>query len=89
LNLIRIMPAQEVTETSRKKLTMMLVYINEHERFVNDNCNIDTLLDLIDIKEKKGIAVAVNYEVIAKEKWNDVCLCENDKIIIIKATRGG
>ena len=67
----------------------MLVYINEQERSVNDDCNIAMLLDLIDVKEKKGIAVAINFEVISKDKWNEVYLSENDKIVIIKATKGG
>lgn len=67
----------------------MLVYINEQERSINDECNIAMLLDLIDLKEKKGIAVAINYEVIAKDKWNNVYLSENDNVVIIKATKGG
>jgi sulfur carrier protein len=67
----------------------MMVYVNERECSVRDNCNIDSLLDFIDLNERKGIAVAVNYEVISKDKWNNVYLSENDRIVIIKATKGG
>lgn len=83
------MPAQEVIKTSLSKHKTMLVYINEQEHSVNNKCNIVTLLDLINLKEKKGIAVAINYEIVSKDKWNDVYLSENDKIIIVKATSGG
>ena len=83
------MPAQEVIKTSLSKAATMLVYVNEHECSVNDSCNIHSLLDIISMKEKKGIAVAVNYEVISKDKWNEVYLNENDRIIIIRATKGG
>ncbi len=83
------MPAKEVIKTSLTKAATMLVYVNEHEYSVNDKCNINFLLDNIDLKKKKGIAVAVNYEVISKDKWNEVYLSENDRIIIISATKGG
>ena len=39
--------------------------------------------------EKKGIAVAVNNVVVAKNAWSGFELKENDKILVIKASQGG
>ena len=67
----------------------MIVYVNEQKHSVSDICNINILLDNIDLNEKKGIAVAVNNKVISKNDWNNSYLNENDKILIIRATQGG
>lgn len=37
----------------------------------------------------KGIAIAVNNEVIPRLDWEETILKEHDKITIIKATQGG
>jgi sulfur carrier protein len=37
----------------------------------------------------KGIAVAINGQVIPKDSWNETTVRENDDILIIKATQGG
>ena len=67
----------------------MTVYVNDRKHSVSDICNIDMLLDNIGLNEKKGIAVAVNYEVIPKKNWDNNYLKENDKILVIRATQGG
>nr|WP_294858836.1 sulfur carrier protein ThiS [uncultured Fluviicola sp.] len=37
----------------------------------------------------KGIAVAVNGQVIPKDSWIETKVGENDELLIIKATQGG
>ncbi|MBP6386581.1 MAG: sulfur carrier protein ThiS [Pseudarcicella sp.] len=37
----------------------------------------------------KGLAVALNAEVIPKANWDTQILYPNDQILIIKATQGG
>lgn len=37
----------------------------------------------------KGIAVAINGQVIPKDSWQETPVRENDDILIIKATQGG
>ncbi len=39
--------------------------------------------------EKRGIAVAVNNQVIPKAVWESYKLSENDKILVIRASQGG
>ncbi|GGZ17334.1 hypothetical protein GCM10007049_07270 [Echinicola pacifica] len=41
------------------------------------------------IQASRGIAIAINDEVIPKNHWEDHALKENDQILIIKATQGG
>jgi len=47
------------------------------------------VLKVHQIKADRGLAVAVNQEVVPKSKWDDFQLKENDDILIIKATQGG
>ena len=37
----------------------------------------------------KGIAIAINQQVISKDRWSSYIINENDKVMIIKATQGG
>ena len=37
----------------------------------------------------KGIAVAINGQVIPKNSWEQTAVREQDEIVIIKATQGG
>ncbi len=48
-----------------------------------------TILNDLGFLEIKGIAVAVNQEVIPKSNWTDYSIKENDEIILIQATQGG
>lgn len=51
-----------------------------------------TVLEFIQqlqLKDKKGIAIAINEEIIPKSQWETYFLSEADKIIIIHATAGG
>ncbi|MDN3670866.1 sulfur carrier protein ThiS [Echinicola jeungdonensis] len=41
------------------------------------------------IKDQRGIAIAVNQQVVPKIQWSDFQLNENDEVLIIKATQGG
>lgn len=51
--------------------------------------SIQLLLDLHWPNQQKGLAVAVNTQVIAKADWGTYLLSEADDILIITATQGG
>ena len=40
-------------------------------------------------ENSKGLAVAINEEVIPKNEWEKTILNQNDQVLIIKATQGG
>lgn len=58
----------------------------------NFDCNFITIQALIDLElsnKQNGIAIAVNNDIIPKEKWKLFKLSPNDNILIITATQGG
>lgn len=65
----------------------MFVYLNGTEK--NFQPKLSLLLEKENMLEKKGIAVAVNNIVVAKNTWSGFELKENDKILVIKASQGG
>jgi len=67
----------------------MTIIVNEKSRAVNDDASLDDLLVELQLKDKFGIAVAVNDTVIVKSDWEDQKFQENDKVLVITATQGG
>jgi sulfur carrier protein len=67
----------------------MDVFVNNELQTIEENSNLIQLMEIIDMAEKKGIAVAINNAVVSKTKWREYQLHSNDKIIIIRATQGG
>ncbi|HWY13269.1 MAG TPA: sulfur carrier protein ThiS [Bacteroidia bacterium] len=67
----------------------MEVIINHNKTELKEKSSLFILLQLQDLSEKKGIAVAVNNKVVPRSKWNSHILNSNDSITIIKATQGG
>jgi sulfur carrier protein len=65
------------------------VFVNHEKRLVGKDKVLNQLLLEIDLLEKTGIAVALNNEVISKEKWEVTELNPNDNITVIRATQGG
>jgi sulfur carrier protein len=39
--------------------------------------------------ERKGVAIAINDEVVPRSAWSVRRLVENDRILVIQATQGG
>ncbi len=68
----------------------MQLIVNGHRQSVDD---ASTLLDLLVAMnfapQQKGIAVAVNAEVIARTMWANTRLCPGDQVDIIHAVQGG
>jgi len=67
----------------------MVIFINDEKKVIESGATLLRLLQLNDLLQKKGIAVALNGGVVSRSNWNNVELKENDKILIISATRGG
>jgi len=66
----------------------MNVTVNDTVYVVDDSTYVDSLLDQLNL-DAKGIAVAINLNVVAKSDWSTTLLNKEDKITIIKATQGG
>jgi sulfur carrier protein len=51
--------------------------------------SLQNLLKVEGIADKKGIAVAVNNQVVSRNSWETFQLQDRDKILIIQASQGG
>ncbi len=67
---------------------MITVNVNNTAHKFNLNTNLQDLLTQLDISDK-GIAVAVNNQIISKINWSRYQLAEGENILIIRATQGG
>lgn len=67
----------------------MQVTLNEKELDIQVSISLQTLLEQNDFAAQKGFAVAVNNKVVARAEWSNCTLQENDKIVVITATKGG
>jgi len=68
----------------------MQLTVNGDFQDVEDNLTIANLLVSVDLDpDQKGIAVAINAEVIARSSWPDLQLNDGDRVDIIHAVQGG
>ena len=68
----------------------MQLTVNGQEQSVDDASTLlDLLIEMNFNAEQKGIAVAVNAEVIARAMWADMRLRNGDRVDIIHAVQGG
>lgn len=68
----------------------MQLIVNGQDQSVDDALTLlDLLIEMNFKAEQKGIAVAVNAEVIARAMWADMRLCNGDRVDIIHAVQGG
>ncbi len=47
------------------------------------------LLAGMGLAESRGVAAAVNGEVVPRAAWASRALAENDRVLVIRATQGG
>lgn len=67
----------------------MQIKLNNQIKILAEQSTVQQLLDDVMFENQKGIAVAVNRDVIQKDNWKNHFLNQNDEVIIIKATQGG
>jgi sulfur carrier protein len=67
----------------------MEITVNQQHYSVSDTCCLQQMLDTVLLRPAKGIAIAVNQEIISKTNWQTCQLQPGDSITIIKATQGG
>jgi sulfur carrier protein len=67
----------------------MNIYINNEIQEIEEAISLELVLEQHQLTEKNGIAVAVNEEIIPKNKWEQTRLFDGDKIIVIGAVAGG
>ena len=68
---------------------MQLIVNGQEQSVVGTSTLLDLLIEMNFNAEQKGIAVALNAEVIARAMWADMRLRNGDRVDIIHAVQGG
>ena len=66
----------------------MQIYINGEIRQIDDDGNIPTLIEMLDLSDKR-FAIEVNEELVSRSSFEDYRLKPNDRIEIVQAIGGG
>ncbi|WP_222707246.1 sulfur carrier protein ThiS [Pontibacter qinzhouensis] len=67
----------------------MKIFINNQPEELQLPQTVSVVLDLLQLPHTRGIAIAVNNQIVPKIQWDAHQLQENDKLTVIKATQGG
>ena len=67
----------------------MVCYVNNSPQETTDAQPLAQLLADLALAEQRGVAVAVNDEVVPRAAWAARKLREHDRVTIIRATQGG
>ena len=62
----------------------MNIVVNGEARDVPANCTVGTLAP-----NQRGVAVAVNREIVPRSRWSQAHLAEGDRVEILEAAQGG
>jgi sulfur carrier protein len=65
------------------------ILVNDQPREIGAQVTLLQLLADQGLAERKGIAAAVNGEVVPRSAWRARALAEGDRVLIIRATQGG
>lgn len=66
----------------------MIINLNNNPVTISKETSLQQILEEYHISSK-GIAVAINNQIVSRGSWSDTFLKENDQLTIIKATQGG
>ncbi len=67
----------------------MKISVNDKPIELQNGKSLRDLLQQLSLDSKRGIAVALNSEVIPGEDWGKKQLTESDRVIVIRAAQGG
>lgn len=73
-----------------KGIAFMRISVNNNVvELAGEQPTLANLMQRLQFGDKKGIAVAIQDQIIPKSTWPNYTLQENDKVTIIQATQGG
>ena len=67
----------------------MNVFVNDQPRALAAGTALVDLLRELGLAERKGVAIAINDEVVPRSAWNNRPLADGERILVIQATQGG
>ena len=67
----------------------MNIYVNSTLQEIPAHAKIKDALDQLNLASLRGIAIAINNNVVPRSEWETFPLQAEDKITLIQATQGG
>jgi len=67
----------------------MTVFVNDQPRPLAAGTALVDLLRELGLAERKGVAIAINDEVVPRSTWPVRPLVDGERILVIQATQGG
>jgi sulfur carrier protein len=68
----------------------MIVYLNGDEREVRDGATVADVIELLEVRaDGRGVAVAVDAEVVPRGAWQDHELPDGAQVEVLAAMQGG
>ena len=67
----------------------MTVFVNDQPRALAAGTQLTDLLRELGLAERKGVAIAINDEVVPRSTWPTRTLADGERILVIQATQGG
>lgn len=89
LSWVRILPTNTIENDPQSKAVHMEILINNTVKEVKEQSTLYDALSQLGFATTKGIAIAVNNNVIPRSSWESMQLSTGMHITIIKATQGG
>jgi sulfur carrier protein len=69
--------------------TGLRVFVNDQPHGLEGPAPLAELLRELGLSERRGIAAAVNGEVVPRAAWESRPLAQGDRVLVIRATQGG
>jgi sulfur carrier protein len=69
--------------------TARSIFLNDRPHALSGDATLAHLLGELGLADRKGIAAAVNGEVVPRAAWRSRALEESDRVLVIRATQGG
>lgn len=65
------------------------ILVNDRPRPWPGAAPLRQLLDELGLTERRGVAVAVNDEVVPRSRWTEHVVAAGARVLVIQATQGG
>jgi len=65
------------------------IVVNDEPRAMASGSSVATLARDLGVADRKGVAIAVNGNVVTRAAWSAQVLAEGDRVLVIRATQGG
>ena len=66
----------------------MTIKLNDKSHEIEEGTTLSAFIENIGLKPQ-GIAVAIDYNVVPKDKWNETILSDKMELMLIQAVSGG